>query len=42
MSFDYALGKEATFNDWVADGCRRAEELLDSIREPETVQDEKK
>ena len=31
MKFDYTLGKEATFQDWVDDGCKKAEAILENI-----------
>jgi hypothetical protein len=33
MKFDFAIGSEAGYEDWVDDGCKKAAELLDSIVE---------
>lgn len=37
MKFDYTLAKEATFQDWVDDGCEKAEAILDNIDLNETI-----
>lgn len=42
MKFDYTLGKEATFQDWVDEGCKRAENILEDIDENETIIPENK
>lgn len=36
MKFDYTLGKEATFQDWVDDGCKKAEFILQALDKEET------
>lgn len=29
MRFDYNIGKDATFDYWVSEGCKKAEELME-------------
>lgn len=36
MKFDYRVGKEASFRDWVMEGCKKAEEMLCSTNTVET------
>ena len=36
MKFDNTLGKEATFQDWVDDGCKKAEAILEKLDQNKT------
>lgn len=31
MRFDYNIGTEATFNDWVLEGIEKAQRILDEL-----------
>ena len=34
MRFDYRMGKEATFNDWVDEGTAKARMIIESLDKP--------